>query len=71
MKRGLRLRFPWIAEDVEAERRGVADEREAVGPRELDALMQALGAGDEATQQKQLLAQVLGLDTAGDEVGRE
>lgn len=39
--------------------------------RELDALMQALGAGDEAAQQKQLLAQVLGLDAAGDEVGRE
>lgn len=39
--------------------------------RELDALMQALGAGDEAEQQKQLLAQVLGMDTAADEVGRE
>lgn len=39
--------------------------------RELDALMQALGAGDEANQQKQLLAQVLGLDAPGDEVGRE
>ena len=39
--------------------------------RELDALMQALGAGDEASQQKQLLAQVLGLEAEGDEVGRE
>lgn len=30
--------------------------------RELDALMQALGAGDEAEQQKRMLAEVMGLD---------
>ena len=29
--------------------------------RELDGLMQALGAGDQANTQKQLLAEVLGL----------
>lgn len=39
--------------------------------RELDALMLALGAGDEANQQKQLLAQVLGLDADTAEVERE
>ena len=37
--------------------------------RELDALMQALGAGDEAQEQKRLLAEVMGLEVG--EVGGE
>jgi type I restriction enzyme M protein len=39
--------------------------------RELDALMQALGASDEANQQKQLLAQVLGMGDITAEVERD
>ncbi|RXE33696.1 N-6 DNA methylase, partial [Xanthomonas perforans] len=39
--------------------------------RELDALMQALGAGDEALEQKRLLAEVMGLEVTSSEVGGE
>jgi type I restriction enzyme M protein len=39
--------------------------------RELDALMQALGAGDEALEQKRLLAEVMGLEVATGEVESE
>jgi len=39
--------------------------------RELDALMQALGAGDEAMEQKRLLAEVMGLEVGNAEVEGE
>ncbi|XQA63987.1 N-6 DNA methylase [Xanthomonas sacchari] len=39
--------------------------------RELDALMQALGAGDEALEQKRLLAEVMGLEVTSGEVDGE
>ncbi len=39
--------------------------------RELDALMLALGAGDEALEQKRLLAEIMGLEVANDEVAGE
>jgi type I restriction enzyme M protein len=39
--------------------------------RELDALMQALGAGDEAMEQKRLLAEVMGLEMSSGEVDGE
>ena len=38
---------------------------------ELDALMQALGAGDEALEQKRLLAELMGLAVSNGEVGDE
>ena len=39
--------------------------------RELDALMQALGAGDEAEQQKRMLAEVMGLEVVAEGAGDE
>ena len=79
-ERGDSLDISWLkdADAVDAENlpppeelaaQAMAELSEAL--RELDALMLALGAGDEANQQKQLLAQVLGLDADVAGVERE